>query len=223
MDSIFKGDVGTAQGRVLAWIDSLFVDHAVLRLAHSNFGTVIAGKLYRCNHPTPMLIRRLTRRVGLTTVINLRGATGTGSYHLSRDAALETGLAYHDLSMESRGAPHRDRILRLLEIYRALPGPALLHCKSGADRAGLAAGLCLLFEGRSAQRCAAATLLALRAYQTGANRHPRCVLPALSARGRGPQTVPRLAGQDYDEAALRRDFHANGLASFINDWVLVHE
>ena len=26
-----------------------------------------------------------------------------------------------------------------------------------------------------------------------------------------------------DEAALRRDFHANGLASFINDWVLVHE
>jgi hypothetical protein len=29
--------------------------------------------------------------------------------------------------------------------------------------------------------------------------------------------------QDYDEAVLRRDFHANGLASFINDWVLAHE
>ena len=28
---------------------------------------------------------------------------------------------------------------------------------------------------------------------------------------------------DYDEAALKRDFHANGLASFINDWVLAHE
>ena len=29
--------------------------------------------------------------------------------------------------------------------------------------------------------------------------------------------------EDYDEVSLRRDFHANGLASFINDWVLAHE
>ena len=29
--------------------------------------------------------------------------------------------------------------------------------------------------------------------------------------------------EDYDRAALQADFHANGLASFINDWVLVHE
>ena len=28
--------------------------------------------------------------------------------------------------------------------------PALIHCKSGADRAGLAAGLALMFEGGSA-------------------------------------------------------------------------
>jgi len=29
--------------------------------------------------------------------------------------------------------------------------------------------------------------------------------------------------EDYDEAALRQNFRANGLASFVNDWVLVHE
>jgi hypothetical protein len=29
--------------------------------------------------------------------------------------------------------------------------------------------------------------------------------------------------EDYDHTALQRDFRANGLASFINDWVLVHE
>ena len=29
--------------------------------------------------------------------------------------------------------------------------------------------------------------------------------------------------EDYDRAALQQEFHANGLASFINDWVLVHE
>ena len=223
MDSIFKGDVNTAQGRVLAWIDSLFIDHAIFRLGIRNFGTVIPGTLYRCSHPTPMRLRSLTRRYGLTTVINLRGATGTGSYHLSRDAAAKLGLTYHDLSMESRGAPHRDRILRLLDIYRALPGPALLHCKSGADRAGLAAGLCLLFDGARADDA-----LRQLSWRYGHIKQARTgILDAFFLRyqreGEGRKTFLEWLEQDYDEAALRRDFHANGLASFINDWVLVHE
>ena len=223
MDSIFKGDVNTAQGRALAWVDSLFVDHAILRIGIANFGTVIPGKLYRCNHPTPMRLRRLTRRYGLTTVINLRGPTGTGSYHLSRDAAAKLGLDYIDLSLESRGAPHRDRIWRLHEIYTGLRGPALLHCKSGADRAGLAAGLCLLFEGRSADEA-----LRQLSWRFGHIKQARTgILDAFFLRyqreGEGRKPFLEWLYQDYDEATLRRDFHANGLASFINDWVLVHE
>jgi protein tyrosine/serine phosphatase len=223
MNSFFKGDVKTAQGRLVAWADSLLVDHAIFRLALANFATVIPGRLYRCNHPTPMRLRRLTRRLGLTTVINLRGATATGSYHLSRDAALKLGLAYHDLSLESRGAPHRERIARLLDIYRSMPGPGLLHCKSGADRAGVAAGLCLLFEGGSA-----ADALRQLSWRFGHIRQARTgILDAFFLRyqreGEGRKSFLDWVNQDYDEAALRRDFHANGLASFINDWVLVHE
>jgi protein tyrosine/serine phosphatase len=223
MDSIFNGDLTTGQGRTLAWIDSLFVDHAIFRLGLANFGTVIPGKLYRSSHPTPMRLRKLARRYGVTTVINLRGATGTGSYHLSRDAAAKLGMAHHDLSLESRGAPHRDRILRLLDIYRALPGPALLHCKSGADRAGLAAGLCLLFEGRSANDA-----LRQLSWRYGHIRQARTgILDAFFLRyqrdGEGRKPFLDWLDQDYDQAALRRDFHANGLASFINDWVLAHE
>ena len=223
MNSIFHGDVNTARGRALAWVDSLFIDHAILRLGIRNFGTVIPGKLYRSNHPTPGQIRRLTRRYGLTTVINLRGATVTGSYHLARDAAHKLGVAYIDLSLESRGAPHRDRILRLHEIYRAMPGAGLLHCKSGADRAGLAAGLCLLFEGGTA-----ADALRQLSWRFGHIRQARTgILDAFFMRyqreGEGRKTFFEWLDQDYDEAALRRDFHANGIASFINDWVLVHE
>ena len=223
MDSIFRGDVNTVRGRALAWVDSLFIDHAILRLPFSNLSTVIPGKLYRCNHPTPMRIRRLTRQLGLTTLINLRGVTGSGSYHLSRDAAEKAGLAVHDLSLESRGAPHRDRILRLRDIYRAMPGPGLLHCKSGADRAGLAAGLCVLFEGGSA-----ADALKQLSWRFGHIKQARTgILDAFFLRyqreGEGHKPFLDWLDQDYDEAALRRDFHANGLASFINDWVLAHE
>lgn len=75
MDSIFKGDLSTATGRAVAWINSLFVDHAVFRLAWSNLEPVVPGKIYRCNHPTPARLRRMAGRLGLRTLINLRGRT----------------------------------------------------------------------------------------------------------------------------------------------------
>lgn len=223
MNSIFKGDLSTAQGRVTAWVDSLLVDHAVLRLLFSNLGTVIPGKVYRCNHPTPGRIRRLARRLGLTAVVNLRGATQSGSYYLSREATLALGLVHHDLSLESRGAPHRDRILRLYDIYQNATGPILLHCKSGADRAGLAAGLCVLFEGGTARD--ALKQLSLR---YGHIRQARTgILDAFFLRyqqdGEGRKPFFAWLEQDYDEAALKRDFHANGLASLIDERVLAHE
>lgn len=223
MNSIFNGDLTTAKGRLVAWIDSLFIDHAVFRLVWSNLAPVIPGRIYRCNHPTPARLRRMTRRLGLRTLINLRGKTQSGSDALSREAARELGLAFHDMSFESRGAPQRDRILRLHEIYRSMPTPAIMHCKSGADRAGLAAGLMVLFNGGTAAE--AMRHLSLR---FGHIRQSRTgILDAFflqfqrEAEGRKP--FLDWVREDYDEAALRRQFHANGLASFINDWVLAHE
>jgi protein tyrosine/serine phosphatase len=127
------------------------------------------------------------------------------------------------MALESRGAPQRDRILRLHDIFRHMRAPALMHCKSGADRAGLAAGLFILFEGGTAREALQQLSLRfghIRQARTGIldaffHRYAR------DAEGRKP--FLDWVREDYDEAALRRDFHANGLASFINDWVLVHE
>ena len=150
MDSIFKGDLSTARGRAVAWIDSLFIDHAVFRLVWSNLAPVIPGRIYRCNHPTPQRLARMTRKLGLKTLINLRGKTLSGSDALSRESAARLGLDFYDMAFESRGAPHRERILRLHCIWQSMQTPAILHCKSGADRAGLVAGLIVLFEGGTA-------------------------------------------------------------------------
>lgn len=223
MDSIFHGDLSTPAGRAVAWVDSLFIDHAVFRLAWSNVAAVAPGRLYRSNHPTPRRLQRLTRRLGLRTVINLRGQTRSGSDALSREAAAQLGLDFIDMALESRGAPQRDRILRLHEIYRTMRAPALIHCKSGADRAGLAAGLYILFEGGSAAD--AMRQLSLR---FGHIRQARTgILDAFflhwQREGEGRKPFLDWVMQDYDEMALRRDFHANGLASFVNDWVLAHE
>ena len=224
MNSIFRGDLSTSKGRLVAWVDSLFIDHALFRLVWSNWAAVKPGRLYRCNHPTPMRLARAKKRYGLTTLINLRGATQSGSYALSKDAALRLGLDFHDMSLESRGAPQKDRILRLFDIFAGLRGPALIHCKSGADRAGLAAGLFVLFEGGTAAA-------ALRQLSLRFGHIKQAKTGILDAFFLHYQRQGEAAGKkfldwlrdDYDEAALKRDFHANGLASFIDDWVLAHE
>ena len=223
MNSIFRGDVNSARGRALAWVDSLLIDHAILRLVWSNVATVEPGRVYRGNHPTPHRLRRLTRKYGLKTLINLRGKTQSGSDALSRDAAHRLGLDFHDISLESRGAPQPDRIMRLYDIFRDMRGPALLHCKSGADRAGLAAALYVMFQGGTAAQ--ALRQLSLR---YGHIRQARTgILDAFflrfqrDAEGRLP--FLDWVNQEYDPIALRRDFQAKGLASFVNDWVLARE
>jgi protein tyrosine/serine phosphatase len=223
MNSIFNGDLSTAKGRAVAWIDSLFIDHAIFRLLWGNLAPVIPGKVYRCNHPTPPRLRRMVRRLGLRTLINLRGKTQSGSDALSRESARELGLEFHDMAFESRGAPQRERILRLHGIYASMRLPAIMHCKSGADRAGLAGGLMVLFAGGSS-----ADALRQLSWRFGHIKQAKTgILDAFflhyQREAEGRKSFLEWVRDDYDEAALRRDFHANGLASFINDWVLAHE
>ena len=132
-----------------AWGNALFIDHAILRLGWRNWGVVAPGRLYRSNHPLPWQIRLAARHHGIRTVINLRGnRADCGADALSRAEAARLGLAHIDAPFESRGAPHKDRILRLAAIFQDMQEPALIHCKSGADRTGLAAGLWLMLQGR---------------------------------------------------------------------------
>jgi protein tyrosine/serine phosphatase len=224
MDTIFKGDIASPAGRRNAWVDALFVDHAILRILWTNLATVAPGRLYRSNHPTPGNLAAFTRKLGLRSLINLRGATQNGSDALSRDSAARLGLDFYDMALESRGAPHRDRILRLAEIFRTMRAPALVHCKSGADRAGLAAGLFVLIEGGTTQQA-----LRQLSWRFGHVRHSKTgILDAFfltyqrdgEAAGKDFLTWVR---EDYDEAALRSAYKSSRLAGFINDRLLARE
>jgi protein tyrosine/serine phosphatase len=220
---MFEGPITTQESRRAAWIDSLFVDHAVFRSVWDNVHTVIPGKLYRGNHPTPGRLASLTKRLGLRTLVNLRGHRRCGSDALSREAAARLGLRHIDMAFESRGAPHRERILRFHDLYQSMAFPALMHCKSGADRAGLASGLAVLFEGGSS-----AEALKQLSWRYGHFKHsPTGVLDAFfhhyasTAEGRVP--FLEWVATEYDETALRANFRASGLSSFINDRVLARE
>ena len=220
---MFSGDLSTARGLARAWSDSLLVDHAAFRLVWDNFAEVVPGKLYRSNHPTPGRLAALKRRLGLKTLVNLRGHRQCGSDALSRAAAGRLGLAHIDMAFESRGAPHRDRILRFAGIYATLQTPALMHCKSGADRAGLAAGLAILLEGGSA-----AQALAQLSWRFGhVSRSRTGILDAFfrlyQTEAEGRIGFLEWVRADYDEAGLRNRFQAGAAATLLNDALLRRE
>ncbi|MDE8348710.1 MAG: tyrosine-protein phosphatase [Acidocella sp.] len=220
---MFQGDLSTKAGRRKAWVDALFADHALFRILWTNFAVVSPGRLYRSNHPTPGHLAAFTRKAGLKSLINLRGQTRYGSDALSRDAAARLGLDFYDMALESRGAPQKDRILRLAEIYRTMRAPALIHCKSGADRAGLAAGLFVLMNGGTAK--AAMRQLSLRYGHISQAKTGilDMFFTAYARDGEGKKPFLDWVRDDYDEAALRTSFKANSIAGFINDRILARE
>ncbi|GAN67651.1 fused DSP-PTPase phosphatase/NAD kinase-like protein [Acetobacter orleanensis] len=220
---MFDGHLSSFAGRTQAWTDSLFVDHAIFRLVWTNFHAVVPGKVYRCNHPTPARLKWAMRRFNLRTLVNLRGHRKCGSDALSRNAAARLGLAHVDMAFESRGAPHRDRILRFAGLYQQIAFPMLMHCKSGADRAGLASGLVIMFEGGTAERA-----LKELSWRFGHFRQSRTgILDAFFLRyqAEAEGRIPFLdwVRDEYDEAALKRDFVAGKIASFMTDQVLRRE
>jgi len=223
MDTIYKGELKTKAGRRNAWVDALFVDHAIFRLLWTNFAAVQPGILYRSNHPTPKNLAAFTRKVGLHSLINLRGQAKNGSDALSRDTAGRLGLDFYDMALESRGAPQKDRILRIAEIYQTMQAPGLIHCKSGADRAGLAAGLFVLIQGGSS-----AQALQQLSWRFGHIKQSKTgILDSFfltyARDGEGKKAFLDWVVEDYDEARLRAEHKSGKLASFLNDKVLRRE
>ncbi len=220
---MFSGDLATRRGRARAWSDSLFIDHAAFRVLWENFAEVIPGKLYRSNHPTPGRLASLKRRFGLETLVNLRGHRQCGSDALSRSTAARLGLAHVDMAFESRGAPHRDRILRFADIYATLQTPALMHCKSGADRAGLASGLAILFEGGTAAEAAAQLSWRFGHFSRSRTGILDAFFRLYLTTAEGRLGFLDWVASEYDEAGLRSAFQAGMVASLINDGVLRRE
>lgn len=217
-------DLATPAGRLRAWANALLVDHGVLRILWRNRAWVVPGLIARSNQPLPWQIAA-EGRAGIRTIINLRGnRPSCGSDALGREAAARAGITMIDAPFESRGAPHRDRLLRLAGLLETAAMPMLIHCKSGADRAGLIAAVILLLRGESLE--AAARQLSWRFGHVKAGKTG--ILDLFLARYAAAREASGIGFLDwvregYDEAALQRDFQAGRLGSFVTDRLLRRE
>lgn len=134
--------------RIYLYYDMLIHDHGLVRMMYPNYFRV-SDQVFRCSHPNPMAVAYAARK-GIKTIINLRGKNNLSANRLSSAACRKHGIKLIEFRLSSSRPPTREMIHAARDLFEQVEYPLLLHCKSGADRAGLMSTLYLILsEGQS--------------------------------------------------------------------------
>ncbi|AHM05557.1 hypothetical protein roselon_03299 [Roseibacterium elongatum DSM 19469] len=207
----FSHRIDTPAQRRLSHVYTQFFDHAVLRALWHNFAQV-APALYRSNHPSRRRLQRY-RDLGITHVLTLRGGQSVAPYLFEAEACRDFGMVFLQIPLSAQRAPKRVRLLSLLDLFDEIESPLLIHCKSGADRTGLAAAMYLIHKqgvpAQEAKRELSLRRLHAKWSKAGVLDLFMADLAAAEARG-----VPmrRWIETEYDQDDTNRRFRAMGLA-----------
>jgi protein tyrosine/serine phosphatase len=138
----YNTDLSTPENRRRAHVYNLWFDHAILRTIWTNQFPVAPG-VWRSNQPTHARLVRLKAK-GVRSILNLRGAAGAAHYLTEKESCRRLGLSLVDCTLQARDAAPRANIEALIAAFREIERPFVMHCKSGADRAGFAAAIYLM-------------------------------------------------------------------------------
>ncbi len=104
----------------------------------SNLHTVIPGKVYRCAQCSGKELEGIVHRLGIETVVNLRGSAVSLPWYTEESRATHRlNVCQEDIALSAARLPSVHEIRRLIEVLDAAQYPILLHCRHGADRTGL--------------------------------------------------------------------------------------
>lgn len=216
-------EMHTSRGRRNAYLDMMVFDQGLVRWLWPNVSEIAPG-VWRSSQPDPRLLRRFSER-GVRAILNLRGTTSFGSYALERETCAALGLELVDFEMHSRRLPPAETILALDRIFADIVQPFVMHCKSGADRTGFAAGLFLLLR-TDAPPEAALRQLSWRHFHMAGSAAGVLRLPFeayAAARAEASVSFREWLTNGYDPEALTATFRTNTAADVLSSRVLGRE
>ena len=97
--------------------------------------------MWRSNQPSPKQIEHAHNNFGIKTILNLRGPRESGGWQLEAEVCDKLNINLINFRVRSRAAPEKEMLLKIPSLFSSIQKPSLLHCKSGADRAGLMSAL----------------------------------------------------------------------------------
>lgn len=204
----------------------MFVEHNFTNLIRFNFHR-ISDEAYRSSQPTMWQIRRMVKKYGIKTIINLKGANpGSAYWAFEREQCEELGIRLVDVQIYSRGFPEAERLQHAKRVFEEAEYPIWIHCKAGADRAGIYSTLYQYFR----QHIPIEQTDQLRLWPFGHIRHSSAGKidfyfdTYLDYRKDHPDVeLLDWAENVADREKLEREFKPGGLANFINDVLLKRE
>lgn len=210
-------------GPAASYFDLLIMDHGLFRLLYLNKHK-LGDKAWRSAQPAPHDIARLKEQ-GIKTVINLRGANISGGYGLEVAACKHHGIVLANCVLRSRAAPSVEELHAARDLLMRVRYPVLIHCKSGADRAGLMSVLYMhLIEGQPIEEAIKQLSLKfghIRQADTGVL--DRFFEEYIAANTREPIDFFDWVENVYDAQSVLQSFRSNGLATRIVKDILRRE
>jgi len=212
-------------GRLLAHLEAWFIDHEVLRILFRNFYK-LSDQAFRSNHPSPRFIRKLHQKYGLKTIISLRAADQTGQYLLEKETCDQLGIQLINHTLSSRAFPDPEKILQAKKILQTAPKPLLIHCKSGADRAGLMSVFYKHFvEGEPIAQAVKQLSMKYGHFRWAETGKLDVFFDEFL---KFEKAHPEISFEDwvqhhYDKEALDQQFHAQGWANIVVNKILKRE
>lgn len=218
---MWRAPAGKRRGAI-DWIELIFKDHGFLRLTWHNQHKIADG-VWRSNQPGPERIARLAKS-GIKSIVNLRGPRDDGSWQLEAEACHKAGIILFDFTTRSRAAPSKSMLHGAKSLFAQIDKPLLMHCKSGADRAGLMAALYLLVAENQPARVAMRQL----AWKYGHVKAAKTGLLDNFFSAYLPYEKEGMAFYDwvdnvYDPKKLTADFRAQAWAVRLTDIILRRE
>jgi protein tyrosine/serine phosphatase len=213
----------TKWGLFTTYMHYLWADHAYLRVGFTN-AHWIGKDMVRTNQPWPFQLA-WWKKEGVRTVINLRGGKGS-FYYLEKHACEKLGLKLEDFGLTSRSLPTATEFREAKALFERIDYPALLHCKSGADRAGMMSVLYRHFHLGDPIREAAKELglrtLHMKAGHTGVLDYVFEVY-LRDIEPKGISFYDWTQSPDYDPDKIKSTFHASWWGTLLTDKLLKRE
>lgn len=139
-------NLSTPRGRRRAWLHAMFKEHNFTNLFRFNFHR-ISNDAFRSSQPTMWQLRRIVKKYGIKTILNLKGANPNSAYWaFEREQCEKLGVRLIDVDIKSREAPSPENLRCAKALFGSVEYPIWMHCKAGADRAGIFATLFQYFH-----------------------------------------------------------------------------